>query len=139
VLFRSEKVGQHDGAIFYTVGQRHGLNAGGGLPYYVVGKDMAQNIVYVSRDLENQAFWRQEITIMQTLWRAEIDPNKIYQVRLRHRAPLINAKITQINLTQKNLSKKYIIQLEKPERAVASGQSAVLYDGEICVGGGIIM
>src|SRR5438270_956404 len=45
------EIGQHDGALFYTIGQRHGLDVGGGLPYYVVGKDMAKNEVYVTTDL----------------------------------------------------------------------------------------
>lgn len=51
---KSGKVlGQHDGAIFYTIGQRHGLDMGGGLPYYVVGKDMDKNAVYVTTDLND--------------------------------------------------------------------------------------
>ena len=53
-----EVLGRHDGAIFYTLGQRHGLDVGGGLPYYVVGKDMDTNEVYVSTDLNDTSMWR---------------------------------------------------------------------------------
>jgi tRNA-specific 2-thiouridylase len=121
-------VGAHDGAIFYTLGQRHGLNIGGGLPYYVVGKDMGKNIVFVSRDLNDEGFWRENLEITDTFWREEPQLGKVYQVRLRHRAPLINATIDA----------KGVVKLEKPERAVAPGQSAVFYDGDVCIGGGII-
>ncbi len=50
----SKVIGEHDGAIFYTIGQRQGLKVGGGFPYYVVGKDMKKNEVYVTTDLSRQ-------------------------------------------------------------------------------------
>lgn len=50
-------IGQHDGAIYYTIGQRHGLQVGGGLPFYVIGKDMAKNEVYVTTDLSSSNLW----------------------------------------------------------------------------------
>ena len=53
----------HDGAIFYTIGQRHGLYLGGGLPYYVVKKDLAQNIVYVSRNLNDANLWSDRLQL----------------------------------------------------------------------------
>ena len=60
----TEKIlGFHDGAIFYTIGQRHGLNVGGGLPYYVVKKDLEKNIVYVSKNLNEKNLWVDEIEI----------------------------------------------------------------------------
>ena len=51
-----KQVGTHEGALFYTIGQRQGLKVGGGLPYYVVDKDMKQNIVYVSTDFRTNAY-----------------------------------------------------------------------------------
>jgi len=60
----TEKVlGYHDGAIFYTIGQRHGLYLGGGLPYYVVKKDLANNIVYVSRNLNHELLWTNQLKL----------------------------------------------------------------------------
>lgn len=121
-------VGRHDGAIFYTLGQRHGLNVGGGLPYYVVGKDMAKNEVYVSRSIDDGNLWREELTLTDVHWiNQPPEEDKTVQVRLRHRGALIDAKIDG-----------NIIHLSAPERAVAPGQSAVIYDGEECLGGGIV-
>lgn len=127
-------VGRHDGAIFYTLGQRHGLDIGGGLPYYVVGKDMAKNEVYVSRSIDNENLWRKELTLADVHWIGEPPKDGAYQVRVRHRAPLIDAEVARMN----DAGEKVTVKLAEPQRAVAPGQSAVLYDGEECLGGGII-
>lgn len=128
-------VGRHDGAIFYTLGQRHGLNVGGGLPYYVVGKDMEKNEVYVSRLIDDGNLWRKELTLADVHWTNQPPKGDTCQVRVRHRAPLINAEITRVN---DDTGEKVTVQLSEPQRAVAPGQSAVIYDGEECLGGGII-
>lgn len=121
-------LGRHEGAIFYTFGQRHGLNIGGGLPYYVVGKNMDKNEVYVSTDLNNEQFWLDEIYLNNIHWiREAAIVGKSYQIRVRHRATLKEAIFQGDRL-----------KLESPERAIAPGQSIVIYDGEICLGGGIV-
>ena len=130
----SEKVlGYHEGAIFYTVGQRHGLYLSGvagevndGMPYYVVEKDLEHNIVYVSKNLNHEAIWTKELKLKDILLRGT--PGEKVLVRLRHRAPLIPATI-------KNNTLLFDTEIKRP----ASGQSAVLYSGEICLGGGIIV
>lgn len=130
---RTGKVlGQHDGAIFYTIGQRHGLDVGGGLPYYVVGKDMDKNEVYVTTNLNDESLWRPELTLTSVHWINETPQVGEYQVRVRHRAPLIP---TQLSF---NSDGGVELALNNAERAVASGQSVVIYNGELCVGGGII-
>lgn len=122
-------VGWHDGAIFYTLGQRHGLNVGGGLPYYVVGKDMAKNEVYVSRSIDDENLWHKNIHLGNVHWINQVPPDgSQIQVRLRHRGSLIDATYSAGTL-----------QLASAERAVAPGQSAVIYDGDECLGGGIVM
>lgn len=123
-----EKVGMHDGAIFYTLGQRHGLDVGGGLPYYVVGKDMEKNEVYVSRDLNDGELWKNEITLTAVHWINEAPENGNYQIRVRHRATLADARLDGDTL-----------KLDQPQRAVAAGQSIVIYDGDVCLGGGIVL
>ena len=129
-------VGRHDGAIFYTLGQRHGLNVGGGLPYYVVGKDMAKNEVYVSRSIDNTNLWRKELTMADVHWINQPPKVDTCQVRVRHRALLIDAEIAaRVNYDD---GEKVTVVLSEPQRAVAPGQSAVIYDGEECLGGGII-
>ncbi|MCG5079805.1 tRNA 2-thiouridine(34) synthase MnmA, partial [Candidatus Saccharibacteria bacterium] len=126
-------VGEHDGAIFYTLGQRHGLNVGGGLPYYVVGKDMGRNIVYVSRRLDSEVFWRNELTLSQLSWINEAPvATGDYLVRVRHRAPL---KVASVRWRD---SDRLVVALKEPERAVASGQSVVIYDDQVCLGGGVV-
>lgn len=125
-------VGRHDGAIFYTLGQRHGLKIGGGLPYYVVGKDMAKNEVYVSKNLDSQELWQTELNLADTHWINDPPKGKNYQVRVRHRAPLIDAEVFETKEAQAK------VILSQPQRAIARGQSAVIYDGDRVVGGGII-
>ena len=128
-------IGRHDGAIFYTLGQRHGLDIGGGLPYYVVGKDMTKNEVYVSRSIDNANLWRKELTLTDVHWIGQPPKDGTYQIRVRHRAPLINAEVARVN---DDTGEKVTVKLSEPQRAVAPGQSAVIYDGEECLGGGII-
>ncbi len=122
-----KKVGTHDGAIFYTLGQRHGLDVGGGLPYYVVGKDMDKNEVYVSRDLSDESLWRHDIKLRDIHWINERSSDGDYQIRIRHRAPLVTAHLEADTL-----------YLDEPQRAVTAGQSVVIYDGNVCLGGGIV-
>ena len=130
---KSGKVlGHHDGAIFYTLGQRHGLDLGGGLPYYVVGKDMDKNEVYVTTDLNDETLWKEDVQLDNVHWINDTPPAGVYQVRIRHRAPLIDAELTYDN-------DMVVLRLRDEQRAVASGQSIVIYQADICLGGGIIL
>ncbi len=125
-------LGKHDGAIFYTFGQRHGLNVGGGLPYYVVGKDMAKNEVYVSRNLNAQGFFADRIDLGSVHWINQAPrQDKTYLMRVRHRAPLMPA---YVELSDDGA----IVRPVEAERAVAPGQSIVIYDERECLGGGIV-
>lgn len=122
------EIGEHDGAIFYTIGQRHGLNVGGGLPYYVTRKDMRANAVYVTTDLDDNDLWRQAVKLEDSHWiNDKPDESKDYQARLRYRGPLVECRIKGSELS-----------LAEPQRGLAAGQSAVLYDSDRVVGGGII-
>jgi tRNA-specific 2-thiouridylase len=123
-----KEIGEHDGAIFYTIGQRHGLNVGGGLPYYVSRKDMETNTVYVTTDLDDVSLWRQEIALQDSQWINEAPKTgKSYKVRLRYRGPLVECAVEDDNLL-----------LKDAQRGIAAGQSAVIYDGVRVLGGGII-
>jgi tRNA-specific 2-thiouridylase len=125
---RGEEIGQHDGAIFYTIGQRHGLNVGGGLPYYVSRKDMATNTVYVTTNIDDANLWTKEINLTDLHWiNAEPTPNDDLTVRLRHRGPLVSCSYTDGKVT-----------LIEEQRGLAAGQSAVFYRGDRCLGGGIV-
>lgn len=124
-------IGSHDGALFYTIGQRHGLEIGGGLPYYVVGKDVNKNEVYVSTKLNSSELWLKEIKLINTHWINEIPKNGRYNIRVRHRAPLVEASL--------DISENHtIIKPIEPQRAVTSGQSVVIYKSNQCLGGGVV-
>lgn len=129
-----KRVGVHDGAIFYTIGQRHGLDIGGGLPYYVIGKDMKTNTVFVSNNLDNKNLWKKTLTLDKfhyTFDGYDLSSNTI-EVKTRYRAANVGCKISFEE-------DKLVVQLEEPIRAVTPGQSAVFYDQDFCVGGGIII
>ena len=96
------------------------------MPYYVVKKDLKHNIVYVSKNLNHEAIWTKELNLKDILLRTKT-PERV-QVRLRHRAPLIPAAFDG-----------RILKFESEIKRPASGQSAVLYNGEVCLGGGIIV
>ncbi len=126
-------IGTHDGAVFYTIGQRHGLHLGGGLPYYVTGKDMGKNEVYVTTDINDQKLWHTTAQLHAVHWINDepVDGLSV-QVRFRHRAALQTAVV---HLNDKGCT----LILEQPERALTPGQSAVMYDGNCCIGGGIVV
>jgi len=126
-------VGMHDGSIFYTIGQRHGLDVGGGLPYYVTGKDMKKNEVYVTNNINDQTLWRTEFVIGSLHWINE-PPKKGQKlaVRTRHRAPLEACVIDVQGQTA-------TIKLKSRLRALTPGQSAVIYNGIDVLGGGVII
>jgi tRNA-specific 2-thiouridylase len=128
IVCNGEVIGQHDGAIFYTIGQRHGLGIGGGKPFYVTGKDMKTNTVYVTDDPDDSSLERREFGLEQMHWIDERpEAGKSYTIRIRHRGSLTGGKLDGNKVV-----------LDNPERAVAVGQSAVVYDGEVVLGGGMI-
>ena len=126
-----EIIGEHEGAIFYTIGQRHGLNVGGGLPYYVTHKDMKDNKVFVTNDLQDSSLWSEQVTLRSSHWINLNPKNGEYKVRLRYRGPLVKCSIEASG-------DETVLDLAEPQRALAAGQSAVLYDGDTVLGGGII-
>jgi tRNA-specific 2-thiouridylase len=139
------EVGTHDGAIFYTIGQRRGLEVGGGLPYYVTGKDMKENEVYVTTDLQDEKLWSREVKLTDMYWintdfeaAYKLKPkNYKLSVRTRHRAKLVPVKRLFPRLV---LGKQeWITELEEEVRALTPGQSAVFYSDQECLGGGIVI
>ncbi len=131
---KGEVIGRHDGAIFYTIGQRHGLDVGGGLPYYVSAKDMDKNVVYVTTDLQDEKLWSQEIKLTSVHWiNGQPNPEQALTTRTRHRQKLIPVKLLNKS------SNFWTAELAEDVRAVTPGQSAVFYSGNECLGGGIVV
>ncbi|MCX6731432.1 MAG: tRNA 2-thiouridine(34) synthase MnmA [Candidatus Parcubacteria bacterium] len=124
-------IGEHEGVQFYTIGQRHGFSPGGGVPYYIVAKDIKKNILFVSDKAGESEFYKKEVKIRDVNWISGSPPAggaKNYKARIRYRQPLQTCKV-----------KKNKIIFSKPQRAVTSGQSLVLYDIKEMLGGGIIV
>lgn len=132
-------LGEHDGAIYYTIGQRHGLKVGAGLPYYVVGKDMASNTVYVTTDISDERLWSKELKLTDVHWiHGQPKDGTAVQVRTRHRAPLVQGTLQVASADQKAQKSTLQVALSSDIRALTPGQSAVIYSGEQVLGGGII-
>jgi len=130
-------IGEHDGAIFYTIGQRHGLQVGGGLPFYVTGKDMVKNEVYVTTNLQDTNLWHRELTITDLHWiNQPPELNRTYYVRTRYRANLVPCRIVREESNQNKVAR---VSLDEEIRAVTPGQSAVLYSAHRVIGGGIVV
>lgn len=132
-----ETIGEHDGAIFYTIGQRQGLHVGGGLPYYVTGKDMTTNTVFVTTDLQDGKLWQDTLNLADMHWinGEPTDAAQLgeVQVRTRYRADLVPVKSIA-----KGENGQWELELTEEVRAITAGQSAVLYAGDECLGGGIV-
>ncbi len=124
------QLGEHQGAVFYTIGQRQGLGIGGGGPYYVTGKGMATNTVYVTDDPSDLDLEADHFILDQLHWISRPpSATQVYQFRSRHRAELIDGRIDSSG----------DVTLVRPERAITAGQSVVVYDSEVVLGGGIII
>jgi tRNA-specific 2-thiouridylase len=123
-------LGRHQGFWFHTIGQRQGLGLGGG-PWYVVGKDCEANVIQVSHQDRRDARLCTTFTVSEPNWIAE-PPNGIpLTAKVRH-GP------TRTPCTIEPSETGYQVTLEQPDGGIAPGQWAVFYDGEYCLGGGII-
>jgi len=128
-------VGEHGGVLFYTIGQRRGLNVGGGLPYYVIGKDVTKNEVYVTTDLSDEQLWNSSLNLANMHWlNGQPEKTAKLSVRTRYRAPLI-----RVNDLKQLKNGGWEAELDDEVRAITPGQSAVFYVGDQVVGGGVVI
>lgn len=127
----NEILGEHVGLMYYTIGQRKGLNLGGGdNKIFVVKKDIENNILYVAKGNENKYLYSTEAIIEDFNFLIDKRINKC-SCKFRYRQKDIECKVKYIN----DNTLKVIYDKAK---AVTPGQFCVLYDGEQCIGGGII-
>ncbi len=133
-------IGTHDGLMFYTLGQRQGLKIGGQkntleAPWYVAAKNLERNTLIVAQGHDHPALYTQALLVEQTHWingRPCQFPFKIF-AKTRYRQADQPCIIEPINETQ------YKITFDQPQRAITPGQSAVFYQDEVCLGGGVII
>ena len=130
------RVGEHEGAAGYTVGQRKGLGVALGEPRYVSRIDPATNAIVLGRrqDLETRVVPLEKLTFVSGM--LPHDPFRA-QVRIRHRAPLIDAWVRPGSPSEPARG-GWVVETDTPVWAIAPGQACVLHDGEICLGGGRI-
>ena len=134
---KGEEIGYHDGAVFNTLGERHGFTITKKGPndsrYYIIEKDIKNNILVVSTNLPRLSGEGQgEVFELKNInWISQIpEEGKNYQAQVRYHGEFLNCKLSNIK------NSTAIVSFEK-EVLVAPGQSIVFYDGDICLGGGI--
>ena len=132
-LQTNKRIGQHKGLWFYTIGQRHGLGFGGG-PWFVVKKDVNNNILYVSKGYEPSSAFKSEFGVSDFHFLTEeVDLSNV-TFKIRHTPEFHKARMEKIN------DNKYRLYSECPIHGVAPGQFCVVYDEEHhkCIGSGEI-
>ncbi|MCG3085939.1 tRNA 2-thiouridine(34) synthase MnmA [Anoxybacillus sp. LAT_35] len=130
-----EVKGTHDGLMYYTIGQRHGLGIGGsGEPWFVVGKNLKDNILYVAQGFDNELLYSDAIIATNVNWVSDRKPNEpiACTAKFRYRQPDVPVTVEMIDETTARVS------FSQRVRAVTPGQAVVFYNGEQCLGGGTI-
>lgn len=128
-----EVVGEHQGLAFYTIGQRHGLGVGGGVPYYVARKDVKTNTLFVARGDKDPILYASVLRATEPTWVAGKAPaeNFTCSARIRYRQPFERCAV----VTNGNV---LTVTFDRPQRAVTPGQAIVFYDKAVCLGGATI-
>lgn len=130
-------VGEHKGVYFYTIGQREGIGVGGqSEPYYVVDKDFDKNILYVGHGHNHPQMFKKEVELENIHW-INKEPKDFdnLQAVVRYRQKPLRGKF-ELRIT--NYEKTAVFIFDEPVRAATSGQSLVVFDGEVVLGGGVI-
>ncbi len=127
-------VGSHEGAHYYTIGQRRGLDIGGSeKPCYVVGKDMEKNIVYIVRGEDHPLLYQQELTAKELNWFVSPESITRCSAKVRYRS-----EDEECEILHTGEQDKVRVRFASPVKAITPGQTIAFYDGERCLGGGVI-
>jgi len=133
-----EVIGHHEGAFFYTFGQRHGFTVTKKIPkdtpYYIISKDVDANTITVSHKKEELEHAIGDVSIVETSFVAGEEPklDTHYMARIRYRQ-----RLEECRLEKGGVGEMRVI-FKKPQIAVAPGQSLVIYNMDVCIGGGIL-
>lgn len=134
-----KKLGKHDGIMFYTLGQRKGLNIGGvqnldEKPWYVLQKEIKRNVLIVGQGYDHPLLYSRYLTCHQAHWVSGSAPStpKLYMAKTRHLQPDQPCMLTKID------DQQFRVEFENPLRAITPGQCIAFYQGEICLGGATI-
>lgn len=132
-------IAEHPGVFYFTLGQREGLNIGGvrgrpAAPWYVVGKDVASNVLYVDQDRDSTWMLSNRLRSETAHWIAGAPPARRFEctAQTRYRQPDEPCAVEVLD------DGSVLVTFACPQRAVTPGQSLVLYDGDVCLGGAVI-
>ncbi len=135
VTMDGEKVGNHDGLMYYTIGQRHGLGIGGsGEPWFVLGKDLEKNELFVGQGFDHEALYSNSITATNISWTSNKPGQTTFTctAKFRYRQPDDNVTV------HVREGGEVEVVFDQPIRAVTPGQAVVFYNGDECLGGATI-
>ncbi len=134
-----EVIGEHQGLMYYTLGQRQGLGIGGraggtGRPWYVAAKDLERNALVVVQGHDHPLLFQRGLEAGQLEWLAGHPPGDDFRctAKIRYRQPDQPCRVRRLG------EDRLQVTFDQPQRAVTPGQSVVFYDGEVCLGGGVI-
>jgi len=132
-------IGTHQGLMFHTLGQRQGLGIGGvkgfpDAPWYVLHKDLDSNILYAAQGHDHPWLLSTELEAGQLAWVSGEPPVQGRSLNAKVRYRQRDQAVTIETITNQRLQ----LRFDQPQRAVTPGQSVVLYDGDVCLGGGVI-
>jgi tRNA-uridine 2-sulfurtransferase len=128
-------MGKHEGLMYHTIGQRHGLGIGGsGEPWFAIGKDLKRNILYVGQGFHNEKLYSDSIIADNVSWVSNREKTAEFTCTAKFRYRQEDNKVT-VQLMDDN---KVKVIFDEPIRAVTPGQAVVFYNGDECLGGGTI-
>ena len=132
-------IGHHNGLMYHTLGQRQGLGIGGvkgfpEAPWFVLHKDLDNNVLYAGQEHEHPWLMSDTLVAGQLAWVSGEAPEtgRPLTAKVRYRQPDQAMRVTAVE------GERMTVNFDSPQRAVTPGQSIVLYDGDVCLGGGII-
>ncbi len=127
-------MGRHDGLMYYTMGQRHGLGIGGdGEPWFVVGKNLKENILYVDQGFHNELLYSEGLLASDVSWTSERPVGETFRCTAKFRYRQQDTAVT-VRVLEDGLE----VSFDERQRAITPGQAVVFYDGDICLGGATI-